>query len=151
MATVLTSLLDRDVTNPADAASVTITGITADSRQVLPGYLFAALAGTKSDGSGFVADAISKGAAAVLIGDKVELTVAGNVPILRASEPRLALARIAARFYGPGPDTIVAVTGTSGKTSVAEFTRQIFATLGHKAASLGTIGVVKPDAPSMAH
>ena len=145
MATVLTSLLDRDVTNPADAASVTITGITADSRQVLPGYLFAALAGTKSDGSGFVADAISKGAAAVLIGDKVELTVAGNVPILRASEPRLALARIAARFYGPGPDTIVAVTGTSGKTSVAEFTRQIFATLGHKAASLGTIGVVKPD------
>ena len=145
MATVLTSLLDRDVTGPADAASVTITGITADSRHVLPGYLFAALAGTKADGAKFVADAIAKGAAAVLVGDKVELAVSGNVPVLRATEPRLALARMAARFYGPGPDTIVAVTGTSGKTSVAEFTRQIFATLGHKAASLGTIGVVKPD------
>ena len=145
MATVLTSLLDRDVTGPADAASVTITGITADSRHVLPGYLFAALAGTKADGAKFVADAIAKGAAAVLVGDKVELAVSGNVPVLRATEPRLALARMAARFYGPGPDTIVAVTGTSGKTSVAEFTRQIFAALGHKAASLGTIGVVKPD------
>ncbi len=145
MATVLTSLLDRDVTSPAEAASVTITGITADSRQVLPGYLFAALAGSKADGAKFVAEAIAKGAAAVLVGDKADLAVTGNVPILRAAEPRLALARIAARFYGPGPDTIVAVTGTSGKTSVAEFTRQIFAALGHKAASLGTIGVVKPD------
>ncbi|MEQ1696849.1 MAG: UDP-N-acetylmuramoyl-L-alanyl-D-glutamate--2,6-diaminopimelate ligase [Hyphomicrobiaceae bacterium] len=144
MATVLTSLLDRDVTNPADAASVTITGITADSRQVLPGFLFAALAGTKSDGAKFVTDAIAKGAAAVLVGEKTDLNISGNVPVLRAAEPRLALARIAARFYGPGPETIVAVTGTSGKTSVAEFTRQIFAVLGYRAASLGTIGVVKP-------
>ncbi len=145
MATVLSSLLDRDVTSPADAASLVITGITADSRAVAPGYLFAAIAGTHADGASFVASAIAKGAVAVLIGDQVELTNAGNAPVLRASNPRLALARIAARFYGPGPDTIVAVTGTSGKTSVAEFTRQIFATLGHKAASLGTIGVVKPD------
>ena len=60
-------------------------------------------------------------------------------------EPRKALALMAARFYPAQPETIVAVTGTSGKTSVADFARQIFAALGHKAASLGTIGLVKPD------
>ncbi len=65
--------------------------------------------------------------------------------MLKAEEPRRALALMAARFYGSQPKTIVAVTGTSGKTSVAEFTRQIFAALGRKAASLGTIGIVKPD------
>ena len=144
MATVLIELLDRDAPAPPEAANVTITGITADSRQVLPGFLFAALPGTKADGARFVADAITAGAAAILIGDTAHLPVGGNIPIIRVPEPRLALARMAARFYGPGPDTIVAVTGTSGKTSVAEFTRQIFATLGHPAASLGTIGVVKP-------
>ncbi len=68
-----------------------------------------------------------------------------RVPVLRAEEPRRALALMAARFYVAQPATVVAVTGTSGKTSVADFTRQIFAALGHQAASLGTIGVVKPD------
>ncbi|MFX8266510.1 Mur ligase family protein, partial [Acinetobacter baumannii] len=67
------------------------------------------------------------------------------MPVLRAKNPRRALALVAARFYGAQPETIVAVTGTSGKTSVAEFTRQIFASAGYKAASVGTIGVVKPD------
>ncbi|MBX9925523.1 MAG: UDP-N-acetylmuramoyl-L-alanyl-D-glutamate--2,6-diaminopimelate ligase, partial [Hyphomicrobiaceae bacterium] len=95
-------------------------------------------------GTAFVAEAVSKGAAAVLIADGVELPGPHRVPVLRASEPRLALARIASRFHGPGPDTIVAVTGTSGKTSVVEFTRQIFAHLGLAAASLGTLGVVSP-------
>ena len=65
--------------------------------------------------------------------------------MLASAEPRRALALMAARFFGAQPDTIVAVTGTSGKTSVADFTRQIFAALGRKAASLGTLGIVKPD------
>ena len=70
---------------------------------------------------------------------------AGRVPVLASAEPRRALALMAARFFAAQPDRIVAVTGTSGKTSVADFTRQIFAALGRKAASLGTIGLVKPD------
>ena len=145
MAQVLTSLLGPEVVAQGDVASVSITGITADSRGVEPGFLFAALTGVRADGARFIADALAKGAAAVLVGQDVALDASISVPVLRAAEPRLVLAKIAARFYGPGPDTIVAVTGTSGKTSVAEFTRQIFAALGHKAASLGTIGVVKPD------
>ncbi len=82
---------------------------------------------------------------AVLVGTSASLADSIGVPVLRADEPRRALALMAARFYGTQPKTIVAVTGTSGKTSVAEFTRQIFAALGRKAASLGTIGIVKPD------
>lgn len=143
MATALTELLDRGAALPPDAAGVAITGVTADSRKVQPGFLFAALPGSKADGARYIVDAITSGAAAILIGDQAEQPVSANIPVIRSAEPRLALARIAARYYGPGPDTIVAVTGTSGKTSVAEFTRQIFATLGHQSASLGTIGVVK--------
>src|SRR6185369_1500140 len=68
-----------------------------------------------------------------------------GIAVLTAAEPRHTLAMMAARFYPAQPDTIVAVTGTSGKTSVADFARQIFIRLGHKAASLGTIGLIKPD------
>jgi UDP-N-acetylmuramoyl-L-alanyl-D-glutamate--2,6-diaminopimelate ligase len=152
MAQRLTDLLGPDVAVEPGADVLTaapITAITADSRTVAPGALFVAIAGTKADGAAYIADAIAKGAAAILIGEDVALdpasAAAAAIPVLRAPEPRLALARIAARFYGPGPDTIVAVTGTSGKTSVAEFTRQIFAHAGHKAASLGTLGVVTPE------
>ncbi len=124
--------------------AVEITGLTADSRAVRPGYLFAALAGSKTDGAKFIADAVAKGAVAVLAAEGAAVSLPADVAVLRANEPRQALALMASRFYGPGPDVIVAVTGTSGKTSVAEFTRQIFAHLGHKAASLGTMGIVKP-------
>ncbi len=124
--------------------AVEIAGLTADSRAVRLGFLFAALAGSKTDGAKFIADAIAKGAVAVLAAEGTAVSVPAGVAVLRASEPRQALALMAARFYGPGPETTVAVTGTSGKTSVAEFTRQIFAHLGHKAASLGTMGIVKP-------
>ena len=122
-----------------------ITGLTADSRAVRPGFLFAALAGSKTDGARFIADAVAKGAVAVLAGAAAAVAVPPGVAILRAAEPRQALAHMASRFYGPGPEVIVAVTGTSGKTSVAEFTRQIFAHLGHQAASLGTLGLIKPS------
>ena len=131
-----------------DAGSIVVSSITADSRQVTPGALFVAMPGTKIDGTAFIPQAIASGAAAILAPDGYEFTQWCPVPVLRAVEPRIALARIAARFYGPGPDTVVAVTGTSGKTSVAEFTRQIFARLGFKAASLGTLGVVSPSGAS---
>ncbi len=144
----LTDLLGLEVSAGSDCASVAITGLTADSRAVVPGTLFAAVPGFKAHGNEFIDDAVSKGAAAVLVGDDVVLPEPFAVPVVRAVEPRLALARMAARFYGPGPETIVAVTGTSGKTSVAEFTRQIFAHAGHKAASLGTLGIVKPGGAS---
>ena len=111
---------------------------------VEPGFLFVAISGTKADGARFIADAIEKGAAAVLVGAQAQVADVA-VPVLRAAEPRRALALMAARFFVAQPATVVAVTGTSGKTSVADFTRQIFAALGHQAASLGTIGIVKPD------
>jgi UDP-N-acetylmuramoyl-L-alanyl-D-glutamate--2,6-diaminopimelate ligase len=123
---------------------VAIAGLTADSREVRPGWLFAALRGSKADGSRFVADAVAKGAAAILAEAGTRVDVPAHMPLLVSAEPRRALALMAARFYGAQPGTAVAVTGTSGKTSVADFARQIFAALGHQAASLGTIGLVAP-------
>ena len=124
-----------------------ISGITADSRRVVPGTLFAALAGTRVDGATYAAQAVAKGAPAVLAGPGTDLGEIG-VPVLRAGEPRRALALIAARFFAVQPRTIVAVTGTSGKTSVANFIRQIWARQGQAAASIGTIGIVRPDGAS---
>jgi UDP-N-acetylmuramoyl-L-alanyl-D-glutamate--2,6-diaminopimelate ligase len=140
----LSQLLTSDVTAPDGTTDRDIAAITADSRAVQSGSLFVALAGAKTDGGRFVADAVAKGAAAVLAGRDAELPEV-SVPILRAAEPRRTLALMAARFYGAQPPIAVAVTGTSGKTSVAEFTRQLFAHCGRQAASVGTIGIVKPD------
>jgi UDP-N-acetylmuramoyl-L-alanyl-D-glutamate--2,6-diaminopimelate ligase len=132
-----------DVDSFPDAwRAIEITGLTADSRTVRPGTLFAALAGSWTDGARFARDAVAAGAVAVVAARDADLDVA--VPVIRAADPRRTLALAAARFYGAQPETIVAVTGTSGKTSVASFTRQIFASAGHQAASLGTIGVVSP-------
>jgi len=139
----LHELLGPEIDAPPARSEADILGLTADSRAVEKGWLFAALAGAKADGAKFIADAVAKGAAAVLA-KRGTGTVAPSV-LLTAQEPRRALALMAARFYGTQPQCTVAVTGTSGKTSVAEFVRQIFAALGHKAASLGTIGIVKPD------
>jgi len=143
---LLSSLIGADATAPAGAGTVEVSGLTSDSRSVRPGFVFAALSGSKADGARFIADAVAKGAVAVLASQDAEVTGAGDVPVVRSTEPRRALSLMAARFYGlQQPEISVAVTGTSGKTSVADFTRQIYAALGHKAASLGTIGVVKPD------
>ncbi|WP_275783513.1 UDP-N-acetylmuramoyl-L-alanyl-D-glutamate--2,6-diaminopimelate ligase [Pararhizobium gei] len=127
--------------NPA-AGDVDITAITADSRQVVPGSLFVALAGSKADGRAFVADAVGRGAAAVVTGNGVSEAL--SVPLLVAASPRRLLALAAARFYERQPQTMVAVTGTAGKTSVASFTRQIWAHAGHLAAMIGTTGVIAP-------
>ncbi|WP_321332941.1 UDP-N-acetylmuramoyl-L-alanyl-D-glutamate--2,6-diaminopimelate ligase [Breoghania sp.] len=131
-----------DIACDADtAASVDITAITADSRKVVPGTLFAALKGVKVDGARFAADAVKAGATAILAADDADLPDLG-VPVIRSVDPRRALAVLAAKLAGAQPETIVAVTGTAGKTSVAVFARQIFDAAGHHAASIGTIGVV---------
>ncbi len=125
---------------------MTIAGITADSRAVKPGYLFAALPGTRVDGAKFIPDAVKKGAVAILCGKDVKLPdLPDGVAVVRADNPARALSLIAARFYRHQPVTIVAVTGTNGKSSVAEFVRQIWAFMGFRAASMGTIGVFGPD------
>ncbi len=122
--------------------AIEIGGLVADSRKIAPGDLFAALPGSAADGARFAGEAVARGAVAVLAPDGAELDLPAEVAVLRASEPRHALALMAARFYPRQPDCLVAVTGTSGKTSVAAFARQIFAAAGHEAASLGTVGVV---------
>ena len=126
-----------------------IIGITADSRQVKPGYLFAALRGTQRDGRAFATEAAAKGAAAILTDDADALPLDPDmrrrVAIIADRNPQRRLALLAARFYGRQPRTVAAVTGTNGKTSVAHFTREIWSSLGHPAASLGTLGLVLPS------
>lgn len=130
----LSELLRRDV--PSDPE---ITGVTADSRKVAPGTLFVALPGSQSDGRAFIPQALAKGAAAVLASAD---TPAEAAPVLVTSgDVRRAYAIAARSFYGLQPRTCVAVTGTNGKTSVASFCRQIWASLGHVSASMGTLGV----------
>jgi len=141
----LKSLLGPEVIALAASGEIEVAGITADSRQVRPGWLFAAMPGAKADGARFVPEAVARGAVAILFERGTKVVAPEGVALLSSTAPRHSLARMAARFYPGQPGTIVAVTGTSGKTSVADFARQIFAHLGRKAASLGTIGLVKPD------
>jgi UDP-N-acetylmuramoyl-L-alanyl-D-glutamate--2,6-diaminopimelate ligase len=125
----------------------TIAGLASDSRDVQPGYLFAALAGAKTDGRRYIDDALARGAVAILAGPDAEdlpAPTARTVTLLRDPLPRRRLARMAARFFGPQPDVVAAVTGTNGKTSVAHFTAQLWQALGRPAASLGTLGLKAP-------
>jgi UDP-N-acetylmuramoyl-L-alanyl-D-glutamate--2,6-diaminopimelate ligase len=126
-------------------AHLDIAGVTADSRHVVPGDLFAALPGSRADGRAFIADAVERGAVAVLAPPGT-LWPPGVPPrpIIVDPEPRRCLAQIAAVLAGPQPETVVAVTGTNGKTSTVEFVRQLWTSAGAKAASLGTLGLVAP-------
>ena len=126
------------------AGSLEVAGVTSDSRAVAPGDIFVAIPGIKTDGRRFIADAEARGAVAAVAAETASLPNGLRIPVLRVSDPRRALAKIAAQIYSGQPPVVVAVTGTSGKTSVAEFARQIFQACGHSAASLGTIGVVSP-------
>ncbi|KJC41555.1 UDP-N-acetylmuramoyl-L-alanyl-D-glutamate--2,6-diaminopimelate ligase [Bradyrhizobium sp. LTSP857] len=143
----LRDLLGNDAAiEPAVAAldatcALEVTGIALDSRVVRPGDLFFALAGSKTDGARFIEAAVAAGASAV-VGDHAP--AACKVPFIAVANPRRALALAAAKFFPAQPATIAAVTGTSGKTSVAAFTRQIWERLGHASASIGTIGLVSP-------
>jgi UDP-N-acetylmuramoyl-L-alanyl-D-glutamate--2,6-diaminopimelate ligase len=136
----LRDLFSDEATIDPRAEAVVVTGLAVDSRAVRPGDLFFALAGSKTDGAGFIDSAIASGAVAVA-GDHSPQG-ACRVPFVATPNPRRALALAAAKFYPRQPATIVAVTGTSGKTSVTAFTRQIWQRLGHASASIGTIGLV---------
>lgn len=126
-------------------ADVPLAGFESDSRKVWQGYAFFAMPGTKVDGAQFIAKAVEAGAVAVIGTGARPANLDRMVCHLQISDPRRALSRAAAYFYPAQPQTIVAVTGTAGKTSVADFTRQIFARLGRRAASLGTLGLVGPE------
>ena len=125
-------------------AGIDVRGVTADSRAVRSGDVFVAIAGAKADGSKFIPAAAAAGAVAVIVEQAASASVPDGVAVARVDNVRQSLALAAARLFPRQPAVIAAVTGTSGKTSVAAFTRQIWARLGHPAASLGTIGIVSP-------
>lgn len=122
----------------ADAA---VTGITADSRQVQPGFVFAAMRGVVTDGRKYISQAIDAGAIAVLGEDLPDMVDAARMNVENA---RLALAEASANFYPKQPQTIVAITGTNGKSSTVDFLRQIWSSAGLGAASMGTLGAIGP-------
>lgn len=124
------------------APGLDITGVTADSRRVKPGYLFAALQGVTKDGRDFIDAAIRAGAAAILTDERPG---EWGVPAVKAGEPRLLLAKAAAAFFPQQPGVIAAVTGTNGKSSTVDFLRQIWSSMGRKAASMGTLGAIGPS------
>lgn len=124
--------------------AIVVSGLAVDSRAVAAGNLFAALPGVKLDGLSFVAAAVAAGASAILVGPGQNPAVPPHVAVIEADQPRLALAKFAARLYGRQPKIIAAVTGTTGKTSTTVFARQLWTLLGHRAASLGTIGLIGP-------
>jgi UDP-N-acetylmuramoyl-L-alanyl-D-glutamate--2,6-diaminopimelate ligase len=134
----------RDLIDLPDSSSALATravaGLCADSRKVKSGDVFFAIPGTRRDGLGFVAQAVERGASAIVAERAPSLPA--DVAFIAVADARAALSRAAARLHPRQPATIAAVTGTSGKTSVAAFTRQIWARLGLEAASLGTIGIV---------
>ena len=125
------------------SSEIEVAGITADSRQVQPGDLFVAVSGSKANGTSYITDALARGAVAVVAEGNAKPDGA-SAPVLSLANPRAFLARAAAAFYGRQPETMVAVTGTAGKTSVASFTRQIWAHSGLAAAMIGTTGVIAP-------
>ncbi|HEY4170930.1 MAG TPA: UDP-N-acetylmuramoyl-L-alanyl-D-glutamate--2,6-diaminopimelate ligase, partial [Reyranella sp.] len=122
-----------------------VAGLTLDSRKVQPGFLFAALAGSKVDGATFIIDAVKRGASAILTMSDVALpSLDKGIVVVRDDNPRRRIALMAAAFAGLQPATIAAVTGTNGKSSTVHFVRQIWATSRLKAASVGTLGIVSP-------
>jgi len=139
-------LCDGLILGPAPDPAAPVTGLSVDSRHTRPGHLFIALKGVKADGADFARYAVRMGAAAVLCSLDGALRAHAQiggfpVPFIIDAAPRRRLAQVAARFFGAQPEVVVAVTGTNGKTSVASFTRQIWAALGMRAVNFGTTGV----------
>lgn len=134
---LLSELLATPDLEPA-LRGLKVAGLTADSRTARDGFAFFAIPGHAGDGLTFVADAAARGARVVVAQRKAECPL----PLIVVDDVRRALARAAARFFARQPSTIAAVTGTSGKTSIVAFLRQIWSALGHEAASLGTVGIV---------
>ena len=131
-----------------------ITGLSVDSRNVLPGHVFAALPGSTVDGRNFIPQALKNGAVAILapsgfhLKDWTDGAKWDDIGVITDPDPRRRLARMAARFHGAQPVAVAAITGTNGKTSVASFTRQIWTAMGYRAASAGTLGLTAPDMES---
>nr|WP_240756864.1 UDP-N-acetylmuramoyl-L-alanyl-D-glutamate--2,6-diaminopimelate ligase [Roseicella aquatilis] len=149
----MNDLLRRAGLTASPGADIRIAGLTADSRAVAPGFVFAALPGTRADGRAFIAQAVTAGAAAVLApaGTAWPEGVPAR-PLITAEDPRRALALLAAALEDAQPATLVAVTGTNGKTSTVDFLRQLWTLDGHRAASLGTLGLIAeriPPGPSL--
>jgi UDP-N-acetylmuramoyl-L-alanyl-D-glutamate--2,6-diaminopimelate ligase len=140
----LREILPPDAEFDSRHAALDVGGVTADSRSVKRGDAFVAIAGTKADGSRFIAPAIAAGAVAILAEQAPAVALPDSVAFVRVPSARRALSLVAAKVFPRQPQTIAAVTGTSGKTSVAAFTRQIWSALGHRAASIGTVGIVSP-------
>ena len=119
-----------------------VTGFAIDHRKVARGSVFGAFKGAVFNGEDFVGQAVDRGAVAVVARPEAQVE---RVPHLADPEPRRLFAELASKFYGPYPDTVVAVTGTNGKTSTVEMTRQIWRMSGHRSASIGTLGVTTSD------
>jgi UDP-N-acetylmuramoyl-L-alanyl-D-glutamate--2,6-diaminopimelate ligase len=120
----------------------TVTGFAIDHREVAPGSVFGAFKGAVFNGEDFIGQAVDRGAVAVVARPEAEVE---RVPLISDPVPRRRFAELAAKFYAPYPETVVAVTGTNGKTSTVEMTRQIWRMSGHRAASIGTLGVTTSD------
>ena len=125
-------------------SGIEINGLTADSRLVASGYLFAALDSEKALGSAYIPNAIENGAS-VILGKPEYAKFVKNIPFIAAENPSKKFAELASEFYGEHPAHIAAITGTNGKTSIADFVRQILISMGEKAASMGTLGLIKDD------
>jgi len=130
----------RDIAD-VDSDSI-VTGFAIDHRKVARGSVFGAFKGAVFSGEDFIGQAVDRGAVAVVARPEAPVT---EVPLLADEEPRRLFAELAAKFYAPYPDTVVAVTGTNGKTSTVEMTRQIWRMSGHRSASIGTLGVTTSD------
>jgi UDP-N-acetylmuramoyl-L-alanyl-D-glutamate--2,6-diaminopimelate ligase len=140
----LADLLTPDAVSDGCFAALDVKGISADSRAIKPGDLFVAMAGAKEDGLRFVDQALASGAAAVMAERAPASALPAGIAFIKVANARRALALAAAKLFPRQPQTIAAVTGTSGKTSVAAFTRQIWTALGVRAASVGTVGLISP-------
>ena len=138
---LLSKLINGDGTS--SARSLDIIGITSDSREVRPGYLFAALPGFDLDGRDYIGDALDHGAVAILAEPDTAIR-RSDAHLVVDSNPRRRLAVVASRFYGAQPNTVVAITGTNGKTSVANIVVQIWSATGRSAGCIGTLGLQAP-------
>ena len=119
-----------------------VTGFAIDHRKVAQGSVFGAFKGAVFNGEDFIDEAVKRGAVAVVARPEAR---SEHVPLLSDGEPRRLFAELAAKFYAPYPETVVAVTGTNGKTSTVEMARQIWRMSGHRSASIGTLGVTTAD------
>jgi len=131
-----------DLTNDYEVENAEVTGLALDSRVVKPGFIFFALHGTKQNGEDFAFDAEANGAIAIVAKNHIEGL---GIPVIVSSDPYLTMSQASSRLYPEQPETVIAVTGTNGKSSTVDFLRQIWAFGGKRAASLGTLGAITPD------